>query len=50
MVGLIAGYFRGWIDTLLSRAGDVMLSLPQLLISIGIVAACSATKTAASAA
>jgi peptide/nickel transport system permease protein len=44
VVGLAAGYFGGWIDTLLSRTGDVMLAMPQLLISIGIVAACSTTK------
>jgi ABC-type dipeptide/oligopeptide/nickel transport system permease subunit len=44
VVGLAAGYFGGWIDTGLSRAADVMLSVPQLLIAIGIVAACSTTK------
>jgi peptide/nickel transport system permease protein len=44
VVGLIAGFFRGWSDTVLSRSADVMLSLPSLLISIGIVAACSTTK------
>jgi peptide/nickel transport system permease protein len=44
VVGLVAGYFRGLIDTLLSRFGDVMLAMPQLLISIGIVAACSSNK------
>jgi ABC-type dipeptide/oligopeptide/nickel transport system permease subunit len=44
VVGLTAGYFRGGVDTLLSRAGDVMLAMPALLISIGIVAACSTTK------
>ena len=44
VVGLLAGYFGGWGDTVLSRSADVMLSLPQLLISIGIVAACSTTK------
>jgi peptide/nickel transport system permease protein len=44
IVGLVAGYFRGVVDTLLSRAGDVMLAIPQLLISIGIVAACSSSK------
>ena len=44
VVGLIAGYYGKWVDTLLSRTGDVMLALPQLLISIGIVAACSTTK------
>jgi ABC-type dipeptide/oligopeptide/nickel transport system permease subunit len=41
VVGLIAGYFRGIVDTAFSRVGDVMLALPQLLIAIGIVAACS---------
>jgi ABC-type dipeptide/oligopeptide/nickel transport system permease subunit len=43
-VGLIAGYFRGFVDTALSRVGDVMLAMPQLLISIGIVAACNSNK------
>jgi ABC-type dipeptide/oligopeptide/nickel transport system permease subunit len=43
-VGLVAGFFGGWIDTTLSRAADVMLAVPQLLISIGVVAACSTTK------
>jgi ABC-type dipeptide/oligopeptide/nickel transport system permease subunit len=42
--GLIAGYFRGFVDTALSRVGDVMLAMPQLLISIGIVAACNSNK------
>jgi len=44
VVGLTAGYFRGAADTVFSRAGDVMLAIPQLLISIGIVAACSSSK------
>jgi peptide/nickel transport system permease protein len=44
VVGMAAGYFRGWVDTVLSRVGDVMLAMPALLISIGIVAACSTTK------
>src|SRR5262249_38028103 len=39
-VGMVAGFYRGIIDTALSRLGDVMLAMPQLLISIGIVAAC----------
>ncbi len=43
VVGLLAGYYRGLIDVALSRLGDVMLSLPQLIIAIGIVAACSTT-------
>ncbi len=44
IIGLLAGYFGRWADTTLSRFADVMLAVPQLLISIGIVAACSTTK------
>src|SRR5262249_36339382 len=44
VIGPTAGCFRGAADTLFSRAGDVMLAIPQLLISIGIVAACSSSK------
>jgi peptide/nickel transport system permease protein len=44
VIGVTAGYFRGAADTIFSRAGDVMLSIPTLLISIGIVAACSSSK------
>ena len=43
-IGVMAGFFGGWADTTLSRGAEVMLAIPQLLISIGIVAACSATK------
>src|SRR5262245_64331201 len=44
LIGLLAGFFGKWADTTLSRGADVMLAVPQLLISIGIVAACSTTK------
>jgi len=44
IIGILAGYFGGFADTTLSRGADVMLAVPQLLISIGIVAACSTTK------
>lgn len=40
-VGLLAGYYRGWVDTLLSRTVDVVLSFPVLLLGIGIASACS---------
>ncbi len=42
IVGLTAGFFGGWVDTILSRAADVLLAVPQILIAVGIVAACSA--------
>jgi ABC-type dipeptide/oligopeptide/nickel transport system permease subunit len=43
-VGLLAGYYRGWVDTLLSRLVDVVLSFPVLLLGIGIASACSLGK------
>jgi peptide/nickel transport system permease protein len=44
VVGLTAGFFGGAVDTILSRAADVLLAVPQILIAVGIVAACSTTK------
>jgi peptide/nickel transport system permease protein len=44
VVGLLAGFFGGWVDTLLSRLADVLLAVPQILIAVGIVAACSTNK------
>jgi ABC-type dipeptide/oligopeptide/nickel transport system permease subunit len=39
--GIAAGYYRGWVDTLLSRTVDVVLSIPVLLLGLGIGAACA---------
>jgi peptide/nickel transport system permease protein len=39
--GIVAGYYRGWVDTLLSRTVDVVLSIPILLLGLGIGAACA---------
>jgi peptide/nickel transport system permease protein len=41
IVGMVAGFYRGWVDTLLSRFIDVVLSIPLLLLGIGVGAACS---------
>ena len=40
-LGLLAGYYRGWVDTVISRIADVVLSFPILLFGIGIAAACA---------
>ncbi len=40
-LGMIAGYYRGWIDTILSRIMDIQLAFPVLLLAIGLGAACS---------
>jgi peptide/nickel transport system permease protein len=41
VIGMIAGFYRGWTDTLLSRAMDVVLAFPVLLLALGLGAACS---------
>ncbi len=40
-LGMVAGYFRGWTDTVLSRTMDVILAFPVLLLALGLGAACS---------
>jgi peptide/nickel transport system permease protein len=40
-VGVLAGYFRGWVDSLLGRLMDVVLAFPILLLAIGFASACS---------
>jgi peptide/nickel transport system permease protein len=41
VVGVVAGFYGGWVDTLLARLMDVFLSLPILLLGLGIGAACA---------
>ncbi len=36
--GLLAGYFGGWVDTIIMRAVDLMLAFPGLLLALVIVA------------
>lgn len=36
-IGLIAGTRRGWVDDVLMRAVDVLLSIPAILLSLSIV-------------
>ena len=41
IVGMIAGFYRGWVDTALSRLIDVLLAFPILLLALGLASACS---------
>ncbi|MCY9784149.1 ABC transporter permease [Nocardiopsis sp. EMB25] len=37
VLGITAGYFGGWIDTVISRAMDIFLAFPLLLFAIALV-------------
>jgi peptide/nickel transport system permease protein len=43
-VGLLAGYYRGALDTLLTRTMDLLLAFPVLVLAIGIGVACSGAQ------
>jgi hypothetical protein len=38
LVGVIAGYYRGWIDTVIMRLMDIILAFPSLLLALVLVA------------
>ncbi|TIX75363.1 MAG: ABC transporter permease subunit, partial [Mesorhizobium sp.] len=38
ILGVLAGYFRGWVDTLIMRVMDVILAFPSLLLALVLVA------------
>ena len=38
LLGLVAGTFGGWVDTLIMRIVDIILSVPNLLLAVSIAA------------
>lgn len=46
-IGLIAGFFGGWRDTLLMRVVDFLLSLPGILFAMAMIAVLGRSQTAA---
>jgi peptide/nickel transport system permease protein len=38
MLGAIAGYFGGWLDTIIMRLSDILLAFPGILLAIALVA------------
>jgi peptide/nickel transport system permease protein len=41
ILGIISGFYRGWMDTIIARSLDVMLAFPVLLLGLGLATACS---------
>ncbi|MEV0609979.1 ABC transporter permease [Polymorphospora rubra] len=39
VLGLLAGFFRGWLDGVITPAMDVLFSFPTLLLALAVVAA-----------
>ncbi|MGZ4333041.1 MAG: ABC transporter permease [Gaiellaceae bacterium] len=36
--GIVAGYYRGWVDTVIARVTDVLLAFPFLIVAVGLAA------------
>ncbi len=45
IVGLLAGFYRGWVETILMRITDITLALPLMLMAIVLVALLGASLT-----
>jgi ABC-type dipeptide/oligopeptide/nickel transport system permease subunit len=37
-IGMLAGYYRGWFDTVVARMTDVLLAFPFLILAVGLAA------------
>jgi peptide/nickel transport system permease protein len=38
LLGAVAGYYRGWVDTFIMRLVDVMLSIPSFFLILAVIA------------
>jgi ABC-type dipeptide/oligopeptide/nickel transport system permease subunit len=38
LIGLLAGYYGGWLDSILMRVTDVVMAFPSLILAIGLIA------------
>ena len=41
ILGMVAAFYRRWVDTAIARTLDVMLAFPVLLLGLGLATACS---------
>ena len=37
-IGMVAGYYRGWVDAVIARVTDVLLAFPFLILAVGLSA------------
>jgi len=37
-IGMVAGYYRGWIDAVIARTTDVLLAFPFVILAVGLAA------------
>jgi peptide/nickel transport system permease protein len=37
-IGLVAGYYGGWLDAVLMRSTDIVMAFPSLVLAIGLIA------------
>jgi peptide/nickel transport system permease protein len=42
-LGLVSGWYRGWLDDLLMRVGDVQLAFPVLVLAVAVLAVLGAS-------
>ncbi|WP_374385179.1 ABC transporter permease [Dongia sp.] len=45
LLGLMAGYYRGWVDSLVNRVADVLLSFPAIVLYIIVIMRLGASAT-----
>jgi peptide/nickel transport system permease protein len=46
-LGLVAGFYRGWLDAVVARVTDVLLAFPFLILAIGLSAILGPSPTTA---
>src|SRR5207245_3702398 len=42
-LGLVSGWYRGWLDDVLMRLGDVQLAFPVLVLAVAVLAVLGAS-------
>jgi peptide/nickel transport system permease protein len=45
LLGIVAGFLRGWVDRLLMTVSDAILAFPGLLLALGLIAVMGASRT-----